>query len=140
MDTAGNVSQGVTISAPPRARTMLSISGSTSLVFTLEELGVPPSNQAVMICGGGVNWIASASENWVVLSAASGSAPYLLLVGIDPVEVSPASCTATVELSGSDTGDTVLPGARDSLKWAGLGSSQQGSRAYPIPATATKAG
>jgi len=34
---------------------MLSISGSTSLVFTLEELGVPPSNQAVMICGGGVN-------------------------------------------------------------------------------------
>jgi hypothetical protein len=107
VDGSGNCSEGVEVYATPRAQVALGVSGSTALEFLLEEVGVPPSNQAIMVCGSGVTWAAFASEPWVELSAVNGSAPCILTIGVDPALVTPANSTATIELEDQSTGDTI---------------------------------
>lgn len=85
----------------------LGVSGSSALTFNMVDGGTAPAAQSVGLVGDSINWTATASEAWVQLANASGTAPGSASVGIDPSMLSVGTHTATVTFSDSSSTDTV---------------------------------
>jgi len=79
------------------------VSNQASLAFS-GTYGSPFPAQAVNITmnnGSAVNWTATPSSNWLVLSQTSGTTPSSITVGVDVTGLSAGSYNATITFNGS---------------------------------------
>jgi hypothetical protein len=86
---------------PPVATPALSIS-TNSLTFSGVAGGSNPAAQVVNISntgGGTLNWTASNTESWLIPSAASGSAPAALSIGVVNSGLSPGTYSDTITIN-----------------------------------------
>ncbi|MEJ2157965.1 MAG: hypothetical protein P8X96_21760 [Desulfobacteraceae bacterium] len=66
-----------------------------------------PADQSLSIGGQGFTWTASANQSWVNLSAASGTSPSTLIVGVDPTGLATGIHSALLTVSDGTTDLTV---------------------------------
>jgi uncharacterized protein (TIGR03437 family) len=74
------------------------------LTFSYTVGGAAPAAQSVSITNAGTGalaWTASTSDYWIVLSAASGSAPGTLSVSINPANLAAATDTSAVQITAA---------------------------------------
>ena len=75
-----------------------------SLSFSYTAGGLPPAAQTIAIAnsgGGALSWTASASDYWLVLSPASGSAPGTLSLSINPANLAAGTYTSAVQIAAA---------------------------------------
>jgi uncharacterized protein (TIGR03437 family) len=75
-----------------------------ALTFQYANGGAAPAAQNVTISntgGGSLAWTATASDYWLTVSAASGSAPATLGIGINPVNLAAGTYTGSVQIAGA---------------------------------------
>ncbi len=86
----------------------LGIAGSTTFTFNMVDGGSAPQNQSVSLVGDGISWTAVASEAWVQLGSASGTAPSMVSIGVNQASLNAGTHTATVTFTDSASSDTVV--------------------------------
>jgi uncharacterized protein (TIGR03437 family) len=82
-----------------------------SLSFAYTIGGSAPAAQTVQITnagGGALSWSAAASDYWLVLSAANGSAPGPLSIAINPANLAPATYTSSVRITAAGASGSPL--------------------------------
>jgi uncharacterized protein (TIGR03437 family) len=75
-----------------------------ALTFNYMVGGAAPAAQGISIMntgGGTLSWVASASAAWVGLSSASGTAPAVLVVSVNPATLAAGSYSATVLITAA---------------------------------------
>lgn len=93
----------VTLSVSAPVQPVLSISPA-SLTYTGQAGGSSPAAQSVSISNtgnGALNWIATKTQGWLTLSAASGTAPSTLSLSASLTGMAAGSYTNTVTISSS---------------------------------------
>ncbi len=96
------VSVGVTLTVT-EAPASLAVAPQ-ALTFQYTYGGAVPSAQNVAIVNGGggtLNWTASTSAYWLVVSAASGAAPATLAVSVNPINLAAGTYTETVRITAA---------------------------------------
>lgn len=84
----------------------------TSLDFSYTSGGTLPAPQNLTINNGGggsFTWVASSSDDWVALSAASGSLPGTLNVSLTPQNLGAGNHTATITVATADGSVAPVP-------------------------------
>jgi len=97
----------VTTPAPP----VLTVN-PTSLSFQYASGGTLPAAQSLAITNTGsgtFTWVASSSDDWVALSAASGSLPGTINVSLTPQNLGAGTHTATITVAAADGSVTPAP-------------------------------
>jgi len=117
--TAGTYTGTITITAAGAANSPATVSvtlvvaaAGASLVVTPNPVAFtytagtpPPAAQNLSIANGGggaFNWVATASEDWVAVSPASGSLPGAPSVSVTPQNLPPGTNSATITIAAAD--------------------------------------
>ncbi len=107
---ASNTPQSIgvtfTVTAAAPVPPVLAVAPS-ALSFAYTNGGSAPAAQNISIAnsgGGALAWTASASDYWLVISAASGSAPATVAVSINPVNLAAGTYTGSVQIASAGAG------------------------------------
>ena len=104
--SAGSDSIGVMVAAPSTIAVT-----PASLQFAYTAGGTAPAAQAVQITNSGtgtLSWTAKASDTWLTLSAASGTAPSTPSVSVSPAGLSPGAYNGTIQISAAGASNSPL--------------------------------
>lgn len=102
MATTGNDSINIMVASPSPSVPALAVSPA-SLQFASTN-GSTPSSQSIQIANsasGTLSWTASASDSWLALSPASGTAPSTMSVAVNPVGMAPGIYNGSIQISSS---------------------------------------
>jgi uncharacterized protein (TIGR03437 family) len=83
-----------------------------ALTFNYTVGGAAPAAQSVSITNAGagaLSWTAAASDYWIVLSAASGSAPGTFSVSINPTNLAAGTYTSAVQITAAGATGSPAP-------------------------------
>ena len=107
-DSNANVINTIDI---PVSYTVKNVVGATpnqlSYSYVLGDATLPAS-QSISLSGTGINWTASADQNWLKLGNASGTTPVSLPVSVDPSGMAVGSYQATVTITNTSDPSNVL--------------------------------
>jgi len=106
--TLGSDTIGITAAAPSTIAVV-----PASLEFAYTAGGTVPASQPIQITNSGtgtatLSWTAKASDSWLSLSAASGTAPATLTVSVTPAALSAGTYNGSIQISATGASNSPL--------------------------------
>jgi uncharacterized protein (TIGR03437 family) len=132
-NTPLTVAVTLTVTAVGPAGPVLSVSPST-LAFSYTVGGATPAAQTIAIANtgaGSLAWTATAADSWVSASPASGSAPGMLTVSVNPANMAAGNYTSSVQIAAA--------GATGSPASVAVSLTVQGTQPAPAITSVTNA-